>query len=221
MNIPEKSKLSDLATRTREVYEQHGAAFDQQRPKNLYEKKWLDRFIARLPENASILDVGCGAGEPFIPYFLSRGLSVEGLEFAESMLEIVRERFPDLVFYPADMSDFTLGRKFDGIIAWNSFFHLTKVAQRKALVCFSQHLNPGGALMLTVGGEDGEVVGHVNGAEVYHSSLAPDDYRSSLATLGIEVVEFVIDDEECGQQTVLIGQKSGCTNLRSCNRRKS
>lgn len=201
-------KLVELASRTREVYEENGTAWDQQRPRHLLERKWLDRFLGLLPTSSSILDAGCGAGEPFIPYFLSHGHEVEGLDFAESMLEIARSRFPELAFHAADMSDFELGRKFDGIIAWNSFFHLTREAQRKALARFSHHLNDNGALMLTVGPGNGEVVGHVNGAEVYHASLAPDDYRDELKDLGIKVVDFVFEDEDCYQQTVLIGRKT-------------
>ena len=199
--------LEKLASGIRDVYEEHGAAFDEQRPKGLHEKKWLDRFLDQLPQNGSILDAGCGAGEPFIPFFLSRGFKVEGLDLAESMLEISRTRFPQLRFHQASMSDFDLGRTFDGIIAWNSFFHLTREAQREALKCFGLHLEPGGTLMLTVGPRDGEVIGHVNGAEVYHSSLAPDEYREALSALNIEVIEFVFEDEDCDQQTVLIGRK--------------
>ena len=204
----EPEKLARLAVAVPGVYEQHGAAFDQQRPKHLYEKKWLDRFVSILPDGGSVLDVGCGAGEPFIPYFLSHGLVVEGQDIAGSMLEIVRTRFPDLTFYAGDMASMNLGKRFNGIIAWNSFFHLTQDAQREALKRFGEHLLPGGVLMLTVGGEAGEVIGHVNGAEVYHSSLSPEEYRERLSELDIKVVDFVVDDEECGQQTVLLAQKS-------------
>ena len=124
------------------------------------------------------------------------------------MLEIARSRFPELTFHSGDMASMDIGKQFDGIIAWNSFFHLTQDAQREALKRFGDHLAPGGVLMLTVGGEAGELIGHVNGAEVYHSSLSPEEYRERLRRLDIEVVEFVVDDEECGQQTVLLAQKS-------------
>jgi len=206
--MPDSPELTELASQTHTVYEQHGAAFDQQRPKGLHEQKWLDRFIELLPENASILDAGCGAGEPFIPYFLSLGLAVTGLDFSESMLRIASARFPELVFHHADMVTMQLEETFDGIIAWNSFFHLTQESQRQAMAQFSDHLNPGGVLMLTVGPEAGEVLGHVNGAEVYHASLSPDDYVQTFADLGVEVIEFVKEDQDCDLQTVLIGRKS-------------
>lgn len=35
----------------------------------------MARFIGLLPESAIVLDAGFGAGESFIPYFLSRGLN--------------------------------------------------------------------------------------------------------------------------------------------------
>jgi len=200
--------LATLAGKTRAVYEEHGPAFDRQRPKNLHEKKWLDRFIELLPGNARVLEVGCGAGEPLIPYFLSKGLKVEGLDFAESMLGIARARFPDTIFHLADMCTMQLGKSFDGIIAWNSYFHLIREDQQAALRRFAAHLKPGGILMLTVGPEDGEVVGHVNGIEVYHASLSPRAYHAHLARLEVEVIDFVAEDPDCDLQTVLIGRKA-------------
>ncbi len=200
--------FAELALKTHVVYEEHGAAFDQQRPKGLHEKKWLDHFLELLPEGASILDVGCGAGEPFIPYFLSRGVDVEGLDFAMTMLKIARSRFPQLTFHHMNMCRMQIGKQYDGIIAWNSFFHLTRDSQRQALERFSEHLKSRGIIMLTVGPRAGEVVGHVNGAEVYHASFDPDQYAEILGDLGIRVLEFVAEDEACDQQTVLIGCKS-------------
>ena len=202
------SDLGDLARETRVVYEAHGAAFDRQRPRQLHEKKWLDRFASLLPERALVLDAGCGAGEPIISYLIGKGFDVEGLDFAESMLRIARDRFPSRVFHLADMSTMQLEAAYDGIIAWNSFFHLTRENQRQALSRFAAHMKPGGVLMLTVGPEDGEVVGHVNGVEVYHASLSPQAYREHLARLAIEVIDFVAEDPECDKQTVLIGQKA-------------
>ena len=45
--------------------------------------------------------------------------------------------------------------------------------------------------MLTIGNKAGEVTGQVGGETVYHASLAPDEYREILESLGFP--DIVID----------------------------
>jgi SAM-dependent methyltransferase len=66
-------KLDDIYNRTLQVYEQHADAFDMHRSRNFVEQKWLNKFIDLLPSKGSILDVGCGAGEPIGGYLLKQG----------------------------------------------------------------------------------------------------------------------------------------------------
>lgn len=94
------------------------------------EKAWLDRFLALIPAGGSILDVGCGTGHPVARYMLGRGYAVTGVDSSPSLIAKARERFPDREWIVADMRDLALGRRFDGLIAWHSFFHLTDTAQR-------------------------------------------------------------------------------------------
>lgn len=204
--MPE-SPLSPLARTTQDVYERQAARFDAERPKRLHERAWLDRFLALVPSGGTILDLGCGAGDPIAGYFLRRGHRVVGVDASHAMLAIARQRFPDGEWRHADMRTLDLPERFDGIIAWNSFFHLTRDEQRDVLVRCATHLVPGGALMLTVGPEDGEVTGHAGGEPIYHSSLAPSEYRRRLDALDIEIVTFVLEDPACDGQTVLLGRR--------------
>ncbi len=199
--------LRELDKKTRDIYVRNAAAFDVQRHKGLHERKWLDHFASQVPEGGRILDVGCGAAEPIARYFIERGFILSGIDFSETMLALARARFPDNTWRLADMRHFELNETFHGLIAWNSFFHLNPDDQRKTLEVLARHLAPGGILMLTVGPEAGEVIGHVNGEQVYHSSLAFDEYERVLGELGLQVTEFVAEDEECDQQTVLISKK--------------
>ena len=202
----EKS-FDHIEKQTLDVYRRNATAFDQQRHKGLHEKAWLERFAAHLPPGGSVLDVGCGAAEPIAQYFIEAGFQVTGLDFSEPMIELARARYPENDWICSDMREFDLQRRFDGIIAWNSFFHLTQHDQRGVLDRFIGHLASNGVLMITVGPEAGEVLGHVNGEEVYHASLAPDEYTALLIQSGVEVVEFVFEDETCDFQTVLLAKK--------------
>ncbi len=199
--------LREIEATTQAVYERQGARFDQERPKILFEKKWLSRFQARLPEDAHVLDVGCGAGEPIAEYFIKQGIALTGVDFANSMLEIAKARLPDNRWIQMDMRQLSLAESFDGIIAWHSFFHLTPEDQRLVLKLFADHLKPGGVLLLTVGHEAGEVGGHVGGEPVYHSSLSINDYTLLLKAEGVQVIEFVPEDPDVFGSSILLAQK--------------
>ena len=96
---------------------------------------------------------------------------------------------------------------FDGIISWDGFFHLNQEEQRQTLCLFADHLNADGCLLLTIGHEPGEVTGIVEGEKVYHSSLAPDEYREILYRIGFNTIEIKLEDKECGFHSVLLAKR--------------
>ena len=101
-----------------------------------------------------------------------------------------------------------LGRTFDGLIAWDSFFHLRAVDQRTMFPIFTAHAAPGAALMFTSGPAAGEAIGTFHGEALYHASLDPAEYRALLAANGFDVVAHVAEDAECGGHTVWLAQRS-------------
>lgn len=201
--------LARLAQRTQEVYERNAARFDAERSKGLHERRWLARFVAGLPAGATILDLGCGAGEPIAAHLLDSGFQVTGVDASRAMIAIARHRWPHGDWRVADMRRLDLAVRFDGILGWNSFFHLTRPEQRALLPRLAERLNPGGRLMLTVGPRDCEEVGRVGDDAVYHASLAPGDYATILNAAGMRMLDFVVEDPECGLQTVLLAVRKG------------
>ncbi|MBC7284144.1 class I SAM-dependent methyltransferase, partial [Hoeflea sp.] len=145
--------LAELATRTVEVYERNALRFHAERNKRLIEKTWLDRFAALVPPGGAILDAGCGAGDPIARYLSGLGHRVTGVDAARAMIDLARKNFPGGDWRQADLRRLDLGQTFDGVIGWDSFFHLTPEEQRTALVLLASHLESEGALMLTVGPE--------------------------------------------------------------------
>ncbi|NLS55805.1 class I SAM-dependent methyltransferase [Hafnia alvei] len=67
------------------LYQQNSAFWDSQRNGSqgdlpCSEIPWLERFLALLPANGHILDIGCGTGEPIAGYFIRQGFNVTGFE---------------------------------------------------------------------------------------------------------------------------------------------
>jgi len=205
--LESKINLKDIHHNTIDVYERHAKAWDEYRPNIFFEKSWLDIFISYLPSHASILDVGCGAGRPIAEYLLKNRFSVTGLDASKAMLEIARERYPESNWIFADMRHMKLEQRFDGIISWDGFFHLSQQEQRAQFATFDAHLKNAGVLMLTIGDKAGEVTGMVEGEKVYHSSLSIEEYREILGSLGFHIKHLKLKDPECDYHSVLLAQK--------------
>lgn len=200
--------VEDLPTATRVVYRKHAAAWDRERSRALFEKAWLDRLTEDVAPGGSVLDLGCGAGEPIARYLVGLGLRLTGLDSADEMVQIARARLPSARWIMGDMRRLDLGERFHCIVGWDSFFHLTPDEQRALLPLLADHLLPGGRLLLTVGPEAGEPVGSVAGEPVYHASLAPGEYAERLFACGVSILEFVKNDQTCAGHTVLLARRS-------------
>ena len=200
--------ISKLALQTLSVYQRNARRFASERPKTLVEQPWLDRFLKLVPKHGNILDLGCGTGDPIGSYFVKKGHRVVGLDASSNMIEMAREINPHGDWRHGDMRHLDLSERYHGIIGWNSFFHLTRDEQRKALPKIARHLHPEGALLLTVGPNEGEVAGCVGDDPIYHASLSPNEYGDILASHGIRIRQFAPEDPDCHGMTILLAQKA-------------
>ena len=171
-------------------------AGDRARQTVFIEKAWLDRFIALVQPGGTVLDLGCGPGRPMAAYLVANGLDVCGVDSSPAMIAMARENLLSREFIVADMRTLSLGRRFSGILAWDSFFHLTPDGQRRMFPIFRDHAAPGAPLMLTSGPQHGESIGQLRGEPLYHASLAPAEYRSLLGNHGFDVAAEKMEDPD-------------------------
>jgi SAM-dependent methyltransferase len=191
------------------VYDRHGAAWARLRGDRLAEGPWLNRFCALLPPGGAVLDIGCGAGLPIARELLRRGFAVTGLDGSVTMLGLFRRNLPEAPAVLADMRDLALGRRFDGMLAWDSFFHLASEDQRGMFARFAAHAAPGAALMFTSGDAEGTAIGTLDGEALHHGSLGPAEYRARLRAAGFAVLDHVARDPSCGDRTVWLARREG------------
>ncbi|MEP6571896.1 MAG: class I SAM-dependent methyltransferase [Gemmatimonadota bacterium] len=185
-----------------DLYERHAASFDRDRNRSLQEKAWLDHFLARARPSGQILDLGCGMGEPIARYIVESGFHVVGVDSSPSMIARCRERFPDAEWIVADMRGLEFNRRFDGVVAWDSFFHLSGQDQRRMFPRFAALAMQGAPLLFTSGTSEGEVFGEYCDEPLYHASLDPSEYERLLVSNGFSVARHVPDDPECWAHTV-------------------
>jgi SAM-dependent methyltransferase len=184
-------------------YERHAVAWDQDRQKGVWnDKVWHDRFVASLPKGAKVLDLGCGSGRPVAQHLVELGLHVTGIDSSPAMISLCRSRLPLHEWIVADMRTLSLGRRFDGILAWDGFFHLGHDDQRLMFPIFAEHASDRALLMFNTGPAHGEAIGTYRGDPLYHASLARDEYGALLDRFGFEVAEHVVNDARSGGRTV-------------------
>lgn len=196
-----------MPDRIAEHYERHAHAFDAVRRKDLVEKGWLDRFLLAVPKGGSILDLGCGAGEPIARYLIDRDRKLTGVDVSERMITLARTRFGRHRWICADMRTVELEGPFHGVIAWDSLFHLPPEDQAEMVVKAAAWLAPEGAFLFNTGSACSETIGCQFGEELYHASLAPADYRALFAAHSLIEVAFNPHDVMTGGRAIWLVRK--------------
>ena len=193
-----------------DTYDRVAPRFARERDKTLFEKRWLDRLWGYTPNPTGrrrVLDLGCGSGQPIAAYLDERGAEVTGVDGAAAMVALFRAALPSAQVHHADMRKLDLGRTFDAVIAWNSFFHLSAEDQRAMFAIFAAHAGPRAPLLFTTGHKAGTALGTAGGETVFHESLDPADYDSLLEEAGFERLAFVPEDPACRGHSVWLARK--------------
>jgi len=193
--------LAEIYDEFAETYESNRGIFDM--------SAVLDDFLAHLPQaRGTLLDLGCGAGEPFARTFTDRGWEVTGVDFSARMVELASRFTPAMRTILADMREVSFpSEQFDAITAIYSLFHLPRTDHSAMFDKFCRWLRPGGKLLFTYATRhytghaeyDGEI--EFMERELFYSHDTLDELRSKLAAAGLEVVAE--DYREIGGETFL------------------
>ena len=170
-----------------ETYEANRGAFDM--------SGILDAFFAGLgKEKGRLLDLGCGAGEPFPRYFLDCGWEVYGVDFSKKMLELAVHYAPEMKLIHADMLDveFEPGH-FDAITSIYSLFHIPHTRHAELFAKFHLWLRPGGKVLFTyatkeyTGADEFEGFREFMGQNFFYSHTSPAKLRKAIENSGLLV----------------------------------
>ena len=102
-----------------------------------------------VPARADLLVLACGTGG-HIPYF-QEDYNVSGLDLSEDMLNLARQKFPDIRFYSGNLVDFELETDFDAMVCLYGSIGFVKTVEnlRAAMKCIAARLRPGGLALIT------------------------------------------------------------------------
>lgn len=109
------------------------------------EKKYYDKFL-RIINGKKILDVWCWIWN-YTNYIYEQNFDISGIDFSDKMLNIAKNRYPDISFLKMEITDIQLNDKYDGIVCANSLFHIKKSDINKVLNKFYELLVPWGNIL--------------------------------------------------------------------------
>ena len=97
----------------------------------------------------SVLDIGCGTGF-WTDFYTAAGAVYTGVDFVETSVQRLRQRFPDCTFLHGDVSELDLPGMYDVVNVFDVLYHITDDARfDAALRRVAGAVKPGGLLLLT------------------------------------------------------------------------
>lgn len=91
-------ELDSLNKQNIKYYDTEASTYDARRYKNTsgqrvdsFQKEILGDYFCELPNNANILELGCGTGR-FLPFLSKKGFQLTGIDISTGMLEVAKER---------------------------------------------------------------------------------------------------------------------------------
>ena len=155
------------------AYDELAAVWNSEEYNRAYGMAQHERALSFVREKGAALDVGCGCSGRVIDLLLARGFAVEGVDISPRMVELARQRHPQVTIHEADICRWDLPDRYTFITAWDSIWHVPLNMQAHVLRKLLRALSPGGILLFTMGGlvSAEEKTDNAMGPEVYYSTL--------------------------------------------------
>jgi cyclopropane fatty-acyl-phospholipid synthase-like methyltransferase len=164
---------------------------------------YVDRCADCMPHGALVLDIGCGTGVPITRRLVERGFCVHGLDLSEEMLARAKRNVDRATFFHGDITTWDAPVCYDGVVAWDSIFHLTPSNHPIVLRRIVAMLKPNGTGLVTCGVQKGEVDSSMFGQAFYYSSPSIEGYVHRLEELGCRIRFREIDDSTGGGHAIV------------------
>jgi 2-polyprenyl-3-methyl-5-hydroxy-6-metoxy-1,4-benzoquinol methylase len=158
---------------------------------------WLEDLRSRLPDRASVLDLGCGCGLPVARSLAAAGHEVTGVDISDVQIQRARRLVPTGTFRRADALTLDLPpASLDAVVCLYTLIHLPLQQQPDLIERIATWLRPSGWLLATTGWEawTGTEDNWLGGAAtMWWSHADATTYRSWLQKAGLEIAsqEFV------------------------------
>jgi SAM-dependent methyltransferase len=190
--------MSEDASRTRESYDELAATYTERIFSELagkpLDRHLLNRFAEDVRGHGLVADLGCGPGHA-ARYLHDQGVRMLGIDLSPRMIDLARQRSPDIEFRVGDMRTLDLpDGALAGIVAFYSLIHIGEPEMGATLRELRRVLAPGGLLLVAfhIGEETvhrDELWGHT--VSLDFRFLMPSPMVARLVEAGFVVLERV------------------------------
>ena len=158
--------------------------------------RWLKRLLKGLDAGSSVLDLGCGSGDP-ADIEIAKNHTVTGVDISEEQIRLARKNVPSGRFIHADAASVNFpADSFDAVVSFYALEHIPREEHAALLRRISRWLRVGGLLLLsTEAGEEKGVVGEWLGVPMFFSSFGPEAVEQMIQESGFEILETAIEPQ--------------------------
>jgi ubiquinone/menaquinone biosynthesis C-methylase UbiE len=178
----------------RKIYDRFAETYDKNR--DLFDMTdVIADFYKRLHcKTGHLLDLGCGAGEPFPAFFIQQGWQVTGVDFSQKMLEMAHKYQPSLKTICMDICETEFpNEEFEAVTTIYSLFHIEYKKHEEIFRKVYRWLKPGGKVLFTyatkeyTGAEVFNGYKEFMGEQLFYSHTKPDNLTAILEHIGFMI----------------------------------
>jgi ubiquinone/menaquinone biosynthesis C-methylase UbiE len=162
--------------------------------------QWLKKLLNRLEPGSSVLDLGCGSGDP-ADVEITKKHKVTGVDISQTQINLARQKVPDGHFIHGDAGsvDFP-SASFDAVISFYTLEHIPREEHGSVLGHIYQWLKAGGFLLISMeAGDYNDVMGDWLGVPMFISCFNPVMMKQLVVHEGFEVLETAIETQMEGK----------------------
>ena len=165
--------------------------------------RWLKKVLSQLEPGSSVLDLGCGSGDP-AAIEIAKAHQVSGVDISQAHIDLARQNVPSGNFQQGDVGsvDFS-SASFEAVVSFYTLEHIPRREHQAILERIYQWLRPGGLLLFSIEAADlDDVTGEWLGVPMFFSIFPPETMRAMVKAANFEILETAIEVQFEGETEI-------------------
>lgn len=156
---------------------------------------WLKKVLDRLAPGSSVLDLGCGSGDP-ADIEIAKAHEVTGVDISETQINLARQNIPAGNFLHSDVGSIEFAAdSFDAVVSFYTLDHIPRAEHKAILQNIHKWLRARGFLLISIEArEHDDETGEWLGVPMFISCFDPETTKTLVKQAGFEILETAIEN---------------------------
>ena len=165
--------------------------------------KWLKKILDQIKPGSSVLDIGCGSGNP-VDIEITKHHNIIGVDISKKMVNLAQNNVPNGEFIHKDFRDLNFPpNSFDAIVAFYVIELIPRKEHKSILYRLKNWLKPDGFLLFTLeANEYIDETGEWLGETIFISSYDSETMKEIVNEVGFEILESNIETQIEGETEI-------------------